>query len=479
MLFRPNTEARFVRRSTSLGSLGAVLLVLSLVFMGSSADAQSDAEISARTKDAEAALWSNSRAEKLQARQELEQAAQDGDVEAQRILGQHLLNGWVLDQDVEQGLAWLERAAKSGNAAAQSELGQAYLWGRVVAQDQARAAQLLEAAAAKGDAAALVVLGEQLVAGWTFPREVERGLAMLEQVIEGGDDKAQIALGKLLLHGTGLSTDTDRAKALFEAAAEAGNGHGLAEYGEYLMWQFTSPAAAEVMLERAAELGATEAWVTLAHGAMYGYLGGGAVSRAKFEGYAEKARAAGEEDIAVLEATRNMWGINMRADGPETLGRLRDAANSGNAAAARFLIELLRDGNGLNVRRDLSAAAAALGSYGALLGDTAKAQYELTLEAAKARTPSAYGPVAQAYSARPDLKSVWFGQEIVKANPNVAFYILQQRFQEDGSYSGPLDGYATRSTLRAVYKACRGLDRPERCADSAMRPDILGALLAQ
>ena len=212
---------------------------------------------------------------------------------------------------------------------------------------------------------------------------------------------------------------------------------------------------------------------------MYGYLGGGSVSRAKFGRYAEKARAAGEEEIAVLEATRNMWGINMRADGPETLARLTAAAEDGNVAAARFLIELLRDGNGLNVHRDSAAADAALDRFGALLGETATAQYALTLKAGKARTPAAYAPVAADYGARPDLKSVWFGEEIVKANPNVAFYILQQRFRDAGSYSGPLNGYATRATLRAVYKACRTLDRPERCDDNAMRPDVIGALLAR
>ncbi|MEW9920416.1 tetratricopeptide repeat protein [Marimonas sp. MJW-29] len=479
MQFSGNTGARFVKSLPFWKILGELLIVLGLFFLASSVVAQSDTAISDRAQKAEAALWSNSGGGEIrQARHALEMLAQAGDAEAQRIIGQHLLNGLVLDQNVEQGLAWLEKAANGGNASAASELGQAYLWGRFVARDQARASQFLYAAAAKGDGAALVVLGEELVAGWTLPRNTERGLAMLEQAVARGDAKAQVVLGKLLLHGSGLSADTERAKALFEAAADADNGGGLVAYGEYLMWQRKSPAEAEAMLLRAAELGATQAWVTLAHGAMYGYLGGGSVSRAKFDGFAEKARAAGEDDIAVLEAKRNMWGISMRANGSKTLGRLRDAAKSGNVAAARFLIELLRDGNGLNIRRDLAAAAAALESYGGLIGVTAKAQYELTLAASKAQNRSAYRQVALAYSARPDLKSRWFGQEIAKANPNVAIYILQQKLQESGRYSGPLDGYAQRSTLRALYKACRTLDNPERCDHGTIRPDIIGSLLA-
>ncbi|WP_137700272.1 hypothetical protein [Marimonas lutisalis] len=83
-------------------------------------------------------------------------------------------------------------------------------------------------------------------------------------------------------------------------------------------------------------------------------------------------RAAGEDEIEVYEATRNMWGINMRADGPETIARLRHAADGGNAAAAGFLIELLQDGNDLNLRRDLDAAGEALALYGKLLSEKAR-----------------------------------------------------------------------------------------------------------
>lgn len=468
------------RVSFSRWASGIILCAGLLGLGGVPGHAEEVAASAAEIAKADAVLWSKPGAAELAAtRDKLQQAALSGNDEAQRILGEHLLNGWVLEKDVAKGLEWLEKAAQAGNAQAQADLGQLFLFGDPVTPDLSRASELLEAAAQQGDVAALRVLGEQLIGGWRLPRDAERGQALLQQAIDAGSADAHVALGKLLLHGTGLEEDSGLALEHFEAAAEAGNGHGLAAYGEHLMWQFSSPSKAEAMLQRAGELGASEAWVVLAHGAMYGYLGGGRVSRAKFDGYAEKARAAGEDEIEVLEATRNMWGINMRASGPQTLARLRSAADDGNATAARFLIELLRDGNGLNVRRDIKGATAALESYGALLGDVAQAQYALTLEASKARTPRAYAPVVDAYLARPDLKSMWFAKEILKANPNIAFYILQKRFREDGSYSGSLNGYATRSTLRAVYKACRKLDHPERCNDSVMRPDIVGALLAQ
>ncbi|MBW6418516.1 SEL1-like repeat protein [Celeribacter sp. PS-C1] len=429
-------------------------------------------------KEAQTVLWSEPDSDQIvQLQADLGAAAEAGDVAAQHLLGQHLLNGWVLPKDAARGLSLLQKAAEAGHVGALTDLGQAYLWGTALPADPDVAVPYLERAAANGGTEAQRILGEQMIGGWVLPRDVEGGQAYLDQAIEAGDVEARIALGKLQLYGIGVPTDEAAALAQFEAAAETGNGQGLAVYGEHLMWKLSDPPRAEAMLQRAAALGATEAWVSLSKGAMYGYLGGGSVSRAKFDGYAEKASDAGEEDVAVLEATRQMWGISMRASGPETIAILRDAAEDGNASAARFLIELLRDGNRLNVHRDRKEVAAALERFGPLLSEKEQAQFALTLRAATARTPKAYAPVAADYAAHPELHSKWFAEELWKANPNVAVYILQKQFAEEGFYRGPLDGFATRQTLRAIYKACRGLDQPERCNDSVLKPEIMGALL--
>ncbi|WP_161594558.1 tetratricopeptide repeat protein [Marimonas lutisalis] len=280
-----------VGRATHIRAALGAMLIASALSMGAAGYAQTAVDAVPAVEEANNALWSDPDAETVaRARQVLEAAAAGGDSEARYRLGQHLLNGWVLERDTEQGLAWLDRAAKAGHAAAQAELGQVYLWGKLVPADPDRAEELLAAAADKGDVTAQRVLGEQLVGGWTLPRDVVRGQSLLAQAIAQGDAAAHVALGKLLMYGTGLDMDKAQALAHFEAAAEGGNGHGLAVYGEDLMWKFTAPEDAEAMLVRAGEMGASEAWVALAHGAMYGYLGGGSVSRAKFAGYAAKAR---------------------------------------------------------------------------------------------------------------------------------------------------------------------------------------------
>jgi TPR repeat protein len=447
--------------------------------MGSGvADAQTQAPSTSEVFQAEALLWGAPEVgDAEESLAVLEAAAMSGDATAQYFLGRHLLNGWVIPQDKSRGLQLLEASAEAKHTGALVDLGKEFLWGLNIPSDSTRAIDYLEKASAQNDVSAKRILGEQLVLGDVLPRDVARGTALLEEAISAGDVEAHVALGQLYLQGIGVSRDQDLALALFETAAQAGNGHGLAAYGDALMWSQRDPVQAEAILNRAGEMQASEAWVSLAHGAMYGYLGSGRVSRAKFDGYAEKARAAGEEKIAVLEAERKMWGINMRASGPEAIAGLRSAAESGNAKAAGFLIELLRDGNGLNVRRQPDQARSALFEFRELFSEKRYDQYAMSIDAALARRRQDYAPMVDAFNARPDLQSRWFGTQIAKANLNVAFYVLQEKLASEGRYNGPINGYATPSTLVAASRLCQDLGLNEHCKDTVLEPNVVGALM--
>lgn len=211
---------------------------------------------------------------------------------------------------------------------------------------------------------------------------------------------------------------------------------------------------------------------------MYGYLGGGAASRAKFDGFAAQARAAGNARIEVLDATRQMWGISMAASGPKTLERLDAAAGAGNAPAARMLVQLERDGNHVNIPRNLDAAAAAVTAHAVVLGPDESWRLARSIEAARVRDAKGWAEVAQAVAARPDLASKAFGEDLYKANPNVLFFLLQQKLRAAGLYPGKPTGFATRATLHGVYRACMALPDAPDCGDSVMRADILGAVFA-
>ena len=309
-------------------------------------------------------------------------------------------------------------------------------------------------------------------------RNVEGGMALLKKAAAGGHVQAMLTLGSLYLYGGAIQINRARSLEYFEQAAAAGDGTGLAQYGMMLMWGEQNWSRAQKILVRAGEMGDSSAWVTLAEGAMYGYLGGGRYSRAKFDGYAAKARAAGQSRIEVLDAIRQMWGISMAADGPAAVAKLRAAAEKGNADAAKYLISLLRDGNGMNVARDRTAASEAVAKYTSLLTYSEVWQYTLSMQAAYAPDNAAYALIAAEIAAHPELITKPLGGELQKANPRAAMYVLQARLKANGLYRGPLDGLAGKGTLRAMNAACDGLWDRAGCDDNLLRPDVIAALIS-
>lgn len=407
----------------------------------------------------------------------LEATSNTGDIDAKASLGKLLLEGYLVPADPDRGTQLLADAIEAGNVEAQTTLGLALLWGVNREKDPVRANALLEEAAKGGDLLAVRVLGQNLLGGWVFEQDVERGMALLNIAGDAGDPEALVSLGNYYLNRSRASTDPRLALDYFERAADFGDVKGLADYGSALMWSQAGPADAEAYLRRAGEMGVGSAWTTLATGAMYGYLGRN--SRSKYDDFAERGTAAGEKQIAVLDAQRQMWGISMRASGPKTLAGLDAAADAGNDVAAHYLISLVRDGNSLNIRKNPDAARAYLERFSKLLTPPEVRQLSFTIDASSTKVVSNFAALAQTYNSQPDLKSVAFGEEIYAANPNFSFFVLQQNMRDSGLYDGDLNGMATPATLRGVYTECRALANPERCNDTVMRADIIGALLAR
>lgn len=77
----------------------------------------------------------------------LRQRAEEGDAEAQYMLGDRYLNGEGVTQDASEAVKWLRKAAEQGNDEAQFALGLTYFKGMGVSQDYAEAAKWLRKAA--------------------------------------------------------------------------------------------------------------------------------------------------------------------------------------------------------------------------------------------------------------------------------------------------------------------------------------------
>ena len=405
----------------------------------------------------------------------LKSAAEGGDAAANLTLGEAYLYGTGgAEADPARAAAYLDTATAGGDPAALQFLGEALIWGTHLPRDLERGAALLGEAAAAGDARARRVLGEQLVGGWILDQNMAQGKKLLEAGSEAGDPLAKIALGKFYLHGP-LPQNWRKSEALFESAAAAGEAAGLADLGAMIMWRERGWQKAEKMLRRAGDMGESTAWVSLAEGAMYGYLG--PKSRRKFDEFAALARAQGEDRIDVLDAQRSIWGISMRASGPKTLETLENAAQAGNREALLFLVALTRNGNQYNIRKDPARAQGYLTEHAALLTPDEREQLAITITAAKANRPAQFKAVVEDVRNMAAPMSPWFANELYAANPNVAFYMLQEREREAGLYRGPLDGFAGPKTVNATYRLCKTLRGASGCADAVFDADMVTRLL--
>lgn len=407
----------------------------------------------------------------------LTKAAENQDTTSKALLGSILLDGYYVPQDAGQGIRYLVEAAQADNADAQLALGNSLLWGIGQDADHEAAVDMLDRAIANGNVEAARILGEQYIGGWALEQDLEKGLAYMRKAVADGDDHAMVALGDFYFYGTGVPQDREKARVYFQQAAESGNGEGLENYGTDLMWRNTSPRAAQTVLERAGELGRPSAWSTLAEGAMYGYLGKG--SRQKFDDYAERALAAGQERIAVLEAQRRMWGISMRASGPKVISGLEEAASEGNTEATRYLISLVRNGNQYNIRKRPDQAEDYIDRYGAALSDEERAHYERTIAAARTRKLGNLPTLAELFDGTPSTMQKSLASDLYKANPNLVIYMLQQKLQAEGRYDGPVDGLAKKRTVNALYDACKADGSIENCADRVLQADVIATLLTK
>ena len=90
---------------------------------------------------------------------EVQKAAEQGDADAQLLLGIKYELGKGVAQDDKQAVAWYRKAAEQGNVDAQYNLGVKYEYGKGVAQDYKQAVAWYRKAAEQGDVDAQRILG--------------------------------------------------------------------------------------------------------------------------------------------------------------------------------------------------------------------------------------------------------------------------------------------------------------------------------
>lgn len=110
---------------------------------------------------------------------ELERYAANGNLKACAQLGEQLLRGDGVAQNIPRALTFLERAARGGVGSAIFRLGMVYDEGNGVTQDRSRALAYFRAAAAAGEKEAFFNVGAAYVGAHGVKRDYTEGLAWL------------------------------------------------------------------------------------------------------------------------------------------------------------------------------------------------------------------------------------------------------------------------------------------------------------
>lgn len=137
--------------------------------------------------------------------------AEKGDADAERAMGQLLMQNCTGLQDKSTAVEWLTKAATAGNVPAQNQLASAYLRGLGVTQDDTKAFALYSQTAAAGNAVGESELGYLYLTGRGVPKDRVQGLQWSVKGAEQGNAVALSNIAAAYIHGEILARDPDRA----------------------------------------------------------------------------------------------------------------------------------------------------------------------------------------------------------------------------------------------------------------------------
>ena len=171
------------------------------------------------------------------ARANFQPLAEKGDVDAQRAMGQLLMQDCTGLQDRNAAVGWLTKAAAAGNVLAQVHLGGANMLGRGLPQDDAKAFALFSQAAASANAMAQMELGYLYLTGRGVAQDKYQGLQWTVKAAEQGNPVALGNIARAYIVGEVVARDTDRAAyflALANERASPGERYDLVETSQLI-----------------------------------------------------------------------------------------------------------------------------------------------------------------------------------------------------------------------------------------------------
>ncbi len=161
-------------------------------------------------------------------------AAREGEVEAQALLGQILLDGQGIAQDQPLALSWFGIAAHQGHLMARNMLGRCHEHGWGCVADASLAARHYRSAADGGLDWAMYNYANLLATGRGVTEDQARALSWYRRAADLGHAKSMNLLGRYLEEGRFCQADPDAAFEWYGRSAEGGDFRGQFSYAAVL-----------------------------------------------------------------------------------------------------------------------------------------------------------------------------------------------------------------------------------------------------
>ena len=148
------------------------------------------------------------------------QAADLGNSEAMRLLGDLYYVGKGINQDYNKAKEYFEGAAIAGELEAMAHLGVAYLEGKGVEQNYGKAKEWFEKAVESGNKEGMYCMGLIYENGNGVEQSYSKAKEWYEKAVENGSKYAMFHIGLLYENGNGVEQSYSKAKEWYEKAVE-------------------------------------------------------------------------------------------------------------------------------------------------------------------------------------------------------------------------------------------------------------------
>ena len=445
----------------------------------------------------------------------LQRGVVSGSTWALKLLGDLYRQGGVgLRADPVKALVYFEEADRRGDAEGRRKHAEMVLRGEGTAADPSRAVAMLEAAGA-ADPSAYLQLGDLFAQGEDLPSDAARALGYYRKAADAGLVIGLVRSGDLHRRGgAGLAADTQTALHYYEEAAATGDSAGRRALADLLLAQSTDSRRAIQLLADASSSGDGPAALML--GELYARGGAVPIDYGKAANYFRLASDRGISDArlrqalvlldgplakthfaeglallaseadagtpgAAVELARLQLAGRVEGQGAtDALALLDDAARGGDRTAARFLLQLYRDGYGGKLAAEPEKARTVLAAVSGVLGEELAAVEAILLNSRGATSLSTYAVLADDFAKLRRRRATEVLEALSTSNSTAYLYLVQAALAARGLHGQSPNGLLDLATIRAIQRLCSTQGQQAACEREPVSPAaaaVIGAAL--